>query len=167
MVLSSIRRRLILVVMVVLSLALALPLAAFIPILVHARAATQETLTVPFANGPNGATTANSYTGTVAINVSGTGQASAAAYSDAFYVYTDNAGNPITPEHHPDFSLCINDQPVDNYMVIPPYHSNHTYQLALSVSDSPRFTFGVCDTYTADNTGSFGITVRTVGEMHF
>ena len=56
---------------------------------------------MPFVNGQNGATTINSYIGSVSLNVSGFGQAAATAYSDAFYVFTNNSGNPIPPEHHP------------------------------------------------------------------
>jgi hypothetical protein len=126
-----------------------------------AEAAGSETLTAPFSNGPNGATTANTYTGSVSISVSGSGQASATAYSDAFYVFTDNAGNPITPEHHPDFGLCINSQSVDQYVApIPAYSSTHIYNFTITASGPEHLTFGVCDTYTVDNTGSFTITVK-------
>jgi hypothetical protein len=124
-------------------------------------AATKETLTAPFVNGPNGATTTDSYIGSVSIRVAGHGQAAETAYSDAFYVFTDGSGNPITPEHHRDFGLCINDEPVENYLeTIPSYRSNHTYQFTISLeSSSQQITFGVCDTFTVDNSGSFNITV--------
>ncbi len=107
----------------------------------HAQAANAETLTAPFANGPTGATTTNSYAG----SVQGT------------------CGNPITP-YHDGFGLCINNQAVDNYVTaIPPYSSSHTYQFTISVGSSPQqLTFGVCDLYTSDNSGSFTITVKTI-----
>jgi hypothetical protein len=148
-------------------LALTLSIAAFIPKGARVHAASAETLAVPFANGPNGATTTNSYSGSVTINVSGTGQASGTQCSDAFYIYTDfsnvqgTCGTPITPVHIAAFGLCINGQPVDTYVpTIPPYSSSHTYQFTISVGSSPQtITFGVCDTFTSDNTGSFTITV--------
>jgi uncharacterized repeat protein (TIGR01451 family) len=128
-------------------------------------AAAQETVTAPFVNGPNGATTTNTYSGSVSIKVSGFGQAAESKYSDAFYIFTDNSGNPITPEHHFDFGLCINNQPVENYLAtIPPFRTDHTYQFAISIGSSPQqITFGVCDTFTADNSGSFTITL-TAGQ---
>lgn len=144
----------------VLLLALVLSNAAHIP--VGARAANDETLTALFVNGPNGATTTNSYTGNVTINVSGTGQAAGTAYSDAFYIFTDASGNPITPIHPADFhfSLCINDQSVNIYVPqTPPYSSNHSYQFTITVKGPQHLTFGICDTFTSDNTGSFTITV--------
>lgn len=158
-----VKQRLIVTTSFVLVMVLLFFTVAISPPISHALAATEETLTVPFANGPDGATTTNSYASTVTINVSGTGQASATAYSDAFYIFTDNDGNPITPVHNAAFGLCINNQAVDNYVAaIPAYSSDHTYQFTISVgSSSQQITFGVCDQYTVDNTGSFTITVTS------
>lgn len=160
MALSPLRRRLTLGIMLAVSLSLALSTVVFIPTGAHVRATTQETVTAPFVNGPNGVTTVNSYAGNIAITVSGIGQAAGPRYSDAFYVFTDDAGNLIPPEHHWDFGLCINKQPAENYVAVPPYNSNHIYQFTISLSGSPQpITFGVCDQYTADNSGSYSITV--------
>jgi|SRR5450755_1805773 len=156
-----------LIVAFVMATVLVSAIVVLIPTGAHAHAATQETLTVPFVNGINGTTTINSYTGFVTISVSGYGQASATQCSDAFYIYTDNSnvqgtcGNPITP-YHDGFGLCINNQAVDNYVTaIPPYSSSHTYQFTISVGSSPQqLTFGVCDLYTSDNSGSFTIVVK-------
>ncbi len=149
------------------ALLLTLTLSIIATARVHALAATQEILSVPFVNGPNGKTTANSYTGNVAIYVSGTGQAAGAAFSDAFYIFTDGSGNPITPVHNPAFGLCINGQPVDNFLpVIPPFSgsSDHPYQFTITAPGG-QLTFGVCDTFTVDNTGSFTITVVSQSQL--
>jgi len=123
-----------------------------------------ERLTAPFINGPNGATTARSYTGNVTITVSNYGRSGPTqANADAFYIFTDDSGNPITPVHPADyhFSLCINNQSVNTFVPqTPPYRSDHTYQFTISVGSNPQqLTFGICDTYTVDNSGSFFITV--------
>jgi len=123
-----------------------------------------ETLTAPFVNGPNGATTTRSYTGNVTITVSGYGSSGGSQVGDAFYIFTDNSGNPSTPVHPADFhfSLCINNQSVNTFVPqTPPYRSDHTYQFTISVGNSlQQLTFGICDTYTVDNSGSFSITVK-------
>ena len=159
---SSFKKRLAVAVTVALSLMFVLSIIPFPLIEAHVLAASNtDIINVPFANGPNGATTANTYTGNVTITVSGHGHASQSAESDAFYIYTDNSGNPITPEHHFDFGLCINQKPVENYVAVSPYRDDHTYQFTISAGDSPqKLTFGVCDTYTVDNTGAFTITVK-------
>ena len=159
---SLFKKRLVVTGIFVLAVALMLQIA-FTHIGAHILAAPNtETVTAPFANGPNGTTTVKTYTGSVTINVSGTGQAAETKKSDAFYIFTDNSGNPISPEHHFDFSLCINNQPVDHYVAIPLYRSDHTYQFTILVGSSPQhLAFGVCDTYTVDNTGSFTIIVKT------
>lgn len=166
--LSITRRRLTFATIFFLLLTLALSTAVFIPTGIHVQAAT-ETVTAPFSSGPNGVTTNNSYTGPVSINVSGFGQASGTQCSDAFYIYTDFSnvqgacGNPITPVHNSAFGLCINNQPVDNYVAtIPPYNSNHAYRFTISVPNSQKLTFGVCDTFTSDNTGSFTINLTPI-----
>jgi hypothetical protein len=158
---KPLRRWLTLTAMFTLLLTLALLIPAFIPTGARVLAAKEETLTAPFINGPNGATTADNYTGRISISVSGTGQAAGLAFSDAFYLFADGAGNPFPPRHEDDFGLCINNQPVGNYVAIPPYQSDHTYQFSIKFKGKPQtITFGVCDTFTSDNTGSYTITVR-------
>jgi hypothetical protein len=154
-------RRLTLAGIFILSLIFALFIAVFIPTGAHVHAATQETLTIPFVNGQNGATTTNSYIGSVTITISGYGQEAGTKYSDAFYLFTDDAGNPVTPYHLYGFGLWINYQPVENYVTaIPSYSSDHTYQFKISLSGDPQpITFGIGDTYTVDNSGSFSVTV--------
>ena len=84
-----------------------------------------ETLYVPFTRGPAGIKTQQSYSGQVQVTISGVGQAAGSAWSDAFYVYTDPAGNPSAPWHSTAFynsTLWINDGPAD-WLVwpTPPY----------------------------------------------
>ena len=79
------------------ALLLPLLLLAFPPSEAHAVVAPEERLTAPFVRGQDGVTTANSYTGHVTIDVWNYGQAAGTNYSDAFYIFTDSAGNPIPP----------------------------------------------------------------------
>ena len=161
MLLSTIRRRLTLVALLALSLTLALSFAAFPSAAARVLAEGKETLTAPFVNGQNGATTSKSYAGHVRLRVSGFGQAAGTKDSDAFYIFTDDAGNPVTPYHLADFGLCINHQPVDTYVALPAYRSDHTYRFTIVVHGHPKkLTFGVCDGYTVDNSGRFIITVH-------
>jgi len=120
----------------------------------------KETVTFPLTAGSNGATTKNSYRGTTTITVSGTGQAAAKFYSDAFYMYADDKRQPIAPKHFKDFlSLCINAQPVDHFVPsIPPYNPNHTYTFQMNAPGGPLM-FGICDDGVSDNTGSFTVTI--------
>lgn len=126
---------------------------------------TPGTLIVPYVKGPNGATTPNNYSGQVSININGYGQASQTQYSDAFYIFSDNSGNPITPQHLSDFGLCINNQPVDRYTIVPAYNSSHNYQFNINLSSSGPITFGVCDTAMGDNSGSYFVTVTQQGSV--
>jgi len=124
---------------------------------------TTETVTAPFVNGPSGVTTTNSYSGNVSITISGTGQAAGTQFSDAFYIFTDSVGNPVLPVHSSDyhFGLCINNQPLGNYYSqVPSYDNSHTYQFPITLATSQKLTFGICDTFTSDNSGSFSITVN-------
>lgn len=130
----------------------------------QAASATAETLTVAFTNGTAGVQTTRSYTGTVAVTISGVGQASGTARSDAFYVYTDYSGQPITPVHPIAFynwTLWINGGPADNFVQpIPPYNPDHEYTFTISVSGGP-LTFAVGDTRVGDNTGAYMVSITS------
>ncbi len=125
--------------------------------------ATGETLTVPFTNGTAGVQTSQSYQGIINVTVSGFGQAAGTAFSDAFYIFTDQAGNPITPVPPPgpfNFTLWINGGPADNFVQpIPPFNVNHLYTFQINAPGGP-LTFAVGDTFTSDNTGAFTVTVE-------
>jgi hypothetical protein len=82
--------------------------------------------------------------------------------SDAFYIYTDDAGNPIIPWHPTEFynwTLWINGGPADNFVSpIPPYSPEHVYTFEMLAPGGP-LTFAVGDTYTIDNTGAYTVSV--------
>ncbi len=129
-------------------------------------AADGETVSVPFVNGESGATTFNEYSGPVTLVVTGVGQAAGTRMSDAFYLYTDEQGNPTPPEHSSsgyNFTLFINDQPADALIqgAIPAYRSDHIYQFTINAPGGV-LTFGVGDTNTGDNTGAYTIIVKSV-----
>lgn len=117
-----------------------------------------EVLVVPFSLGDQGVETVNEYVGRIGVVVAGVGQASGAAMSDAFYIYTDGEGNPIEPWHPTEFynwTLWINGGPADAYMYrIPRYRPDHVYAFII---DAPggRLRFAVGDGGTEDNTGQY------------
>ena len=128
-----------------------------------------EELTVPFKNGTNGVATKNAYQGQTCfpISVSGIGQASGTAYSDAFYVYTDYSGKSLqTPIHYYNkpfnWTLWINGGSAEKIIKgnqVPPYNSNHVYTFTICLP-APGFqviNFSVGDTYTPDNSGNYTI----------
>jgi len=115
-----------------------------------------ESLKVPFTS--SGVTTANAYSGTVLISVSGTGQASQQQLSDAFYEFTNNSGTPTTPYRPKCWVLNINGQSTDNFVSLPAYNPNHTYTFQITAPGGP-LTFNVCDGNRTDNTGDYYITV--------
>jgi hypothetical protein len=117
-----------------------------------------ETLTVDFANA-NGTQTNYSYSGTVTITVSGTGQAASTAYSDAFYVYTDSAGNPLNPPKHENcWVMYINGVSTDHFVSTPSYSSAHSYTFTMPAPGG-TLNFSVCDGNHSDNMGGFIVTV--------
>ena len=122
-------------------------------------AAKEAPLTVLLTSGSSVTHTTKSYTGPITITVSGTGQAAGKKYSDAFYVYTDEQGNPVEPTRVPAFALlCINGQPTDQFVqTIPAYNASHRYTFSFQALGGP-LSFGSCDPDTTDNTGSFTIT---------
>jgi len=122
---------------------------------------TSETLTVPFRLGAAGVQTTNSYGGRTQVKVRGTGQASGAEWSDAFYIFTNAQGDPVEP-YHPDFwfTLWINGVPVDAFVDrIPPYNPSHVYVFQISAPEGP-LTFAVGDLGIDDNAGEYQIVVR-------
>jgi hypothetical protein len=121
-----------------------------------------ESLVVPFAGGIQAVTTGNEYSGSVTLTVTGIGQASGTAYTDAFYLLTDSAGNPVPPTIPNGWTLAINGNLAKELIPgqqVPAYQSNHSYTFQI---DAPggRLTFGVHDTYTLDNTGSYSVIIN-------
>jgi serine/threonine protein kinase len=118
-----------------------------------------ETVVVPLASGPRAVTSSKAYSGLINIVVSGTGQAAGTQFSDAFYLLT----NTISPPPANEFGLFINGQIASNlfspHQQIPDFSpSRHTYSFQINAPGG-RLTFGVGDTFTSDNTGSFTITI--------
>jgi hypothetical protein len=126
---------------------------------------TSEELTVPFVLGLDGLPTINSYSGRTQVKITGIGQAGGAAWSDAFYIFTDGEGNPVQPWHPTDwqpfgFTLCINSGPVDNFVdQIPRYNPHHVYVFNINAPGG-LLRFGVGDWGIGDNTGEYQIVVR-------
>ena len=123
---------------------------------------TTETVYAYFTGGSYSVQTANSYSGTVQISVSGVGQAyDVSCYSDAFYVYTDQSGNAITPFHDstsPNWVMTINGEHTDYFVSLPAYNSSHTYTFTMTAPGG-MLSFGVDDNVTSDDTGSYTVTV--------
>lgn len=119
-----------------------------------------ETLTVPFTGGPYAATTQLAYSGSVSVMVSGVGQAAGTQWSDAFYIYSP--GTPTHPTEPLNWVLAINGQHAENFIgSVPPYDSSHVYTFQLNAPGG-QLTFGVGDTMTSDNTGSYTVTLGHV-----
>jgi hypothetical protein len=120
-----------------------------------------EHLTVPFTGSYNATYTQYSYKGKVFVIVSGTGQSAGTQYTDAFYLFADDDGRSINPEHPTDWILTINGD-LANYLIpngeIPPYRSEHIYNFEIIVPDG-NLSFGVSDGFASDNTGSYAITL--------
>jgi len=134
-------------------------------------AADGETVSVPFVNGESGAITFNEYSGPVTLVVIGVGQAAGTRKSDAFYLYTDDQGNPTPPEHSSsgyNFTLFINDQPADALIrgAIPTYRSDHIYRFTIDARGEV-LTFGVGDANTGDNTGAYQVTLLPQGQSQW
>ncbi|GAC1620607.1 MAG: hypothetical protein NVS4B11_12920 [Ktedonobacteraceae bacterium] len=121
-----------------------------------------ETVTANFKGGYTAVQTTNSYSGTVTIAVSGVGQAyNVSCYSDAFYVYTDQQGNAVTPFHRtstPNWVMMINDKHTDAFVSLPTYNANHTYTFTITAPGGP-LSFGVDDNVTSDDSGAYTVTV--------
>lgn len=118
-----------------------------------------ETVIIPFTGGTYAAQTLNSYSGTIIVTVSGTGQAAGTQYSDAFYFFTDTEGKQIDPKYPAGWVLRINGQLASDMIPgqqVPSYNSDHVYTFNVNAPDG-KLTFGVSDVTTSDNTGSYTI----------
>ena len=120
---------------------------------------THETLTANFSGGRQAVFTTNSYSGNVDLIVSGYGQAEGKNWTDAFYMFKDKAGNPLTPSHPNGGIFTINKLIVDKFIDPPPaYNASHVYQF-LVVTTSGNMSFGVMDQNLTDNKGSYTVSV--------
>lgn len=145
-----------------------------------------ETVTAAFTT-PDAGITTNSYSGTVLVTVSGVGQSYSSAYNDAFYVYQDTSGNPITPSNpyynptNPNglryYQLAYSANPLsgndynnaaDLSVVggLPAYSPSHSYTFFLNtgLTAPGKLHFGVIDGDYGDNTGAYTITLGSAPE---
>jgi len=122
-----------------------------------------EVLTVDFNQvGPT--YTEYLYSGEVTLVLEGTGQAAGTASSDAFYLYTDDAGNPLPVPQTEMFDLEIDGQRAIYTLGLladpPPFNPNHLYAVRYDVGPvARRIAFRVSDLTTNDNAGAFRITI--------
>jgi hypothetical protein len=89
------------------------------------------------------------------------GQASGSNYGDAFYLFADGSGNPISPPQHYtsqyNWVLAINGQHAEAFTLgqqVPAYRADHRYSFQIQ-APSGALSFGVSDGYGPDNTGSY------------
>mgnify|MGYP000356640810 CR=1 FL=1 len=129
-----------------------------------------EAITVPFElvvvpfNKIEPTLTQNTYSGTVTLNISGTGQAGNTDWSDAFYLYAHEDYVAYDPPLLQYFALEIDGQRAIETLGLlenpPPYSSDHTYTVTYNVGTEPRrITFRISDSTVGDNTGEFRIEI--------
>ena len=130
-------------------------------LLLPALAAAQETVVVPFTTASNGTTggvlTADTYSGPVTIDVSGTGWARSTDLNDAFWVFT---GGPLLYNLNWYHLRIGTGHPTDQMGgTPPPYDAGHTYSFTWNVATPQQLRFWVSDGNFTDNGGSYTITV--------
>lgn len=119
-----------------------------------------EVVTAPFTGGLNGGVSSSTYKGLDTVTVTGVGQASGTSYSDAFYIFTDGNGNPVTPQHYAsqyNWVLAINGQHAESFIPgqqVPAYRPDHRYTFRINAPGGP-LTLGVSDGYGPDNSGRY------------
>ncbi len=125
----------------------------------------QEVVQVPFTAAQGGATL-QSYSGFITISVHGSGQAAGAVQNDAFYIFTDGAGSPVTPVASTAGTLKINGQPPASWLSeIPPYNAQHYYSFRYFAGNVPApLQFATGDLFTGDNSGAFVLRVDRASE---
>jgi hypothetical protein len=128
-------------------------------------ASSGEVLTIPF-NRYESTLTTQKYSGTITLTISGTGQAGGNSYSDAFYLYTEENGQPRTPPMTEAFDLEIDGQRAIIALGLrqnpPPYSTSHVYQVTYNVGSTPRqIAFRISDLIVTDNRGSFTVKISS------
>jgi hypothetical protein len=142
-----------------------------------------ETLGATFTAADGGSST-GAYSGFVLLTVSGFGQSLGTQLNDAFYLYTDGAGNPIAPFHDASY-YQVNFAstplvPLDptrnatNFIVfdvdagtevapgyVPTYRGDHTYAFIVNTAlvNPSTLHFGTSNGVFFDNTGSYSIEI--------
>lgn len=143
--------------------------AAALLSLMLASPASAEIVSATFLQA-DGGVTVGTYSGTVHITISGTGQSAGTAFNDAFYVYS-----PGAPLHFSDYyqltfgtsTLLPFTPSQDAYLAIiggvPAYNASHTYSFDLNTGAAvpTKLHFGVSDGNFTDNSGSYSISVTS------
>ncbi|MBI3966183.1 MAG: hypothetical protein HY329_11160, partial [Chloroflexi bacterium] len=126
-----------------------------------------ETLTYLF--GEHHIQTTCSYTGTITVDLTGSGTVFGSGHSDAFYRYEDLNGNRITPLHPTadnSYVMWVNNEstPVSTYIdPIPGYDEGHSYSVTLTAPGG-TLLFGMQDPWCCmGNTGTLTITINGGG----
>jgi hypothetical protein len=123
-----------------------------------------EKLTAAFADPP--VATKSSFSGEVTLVVSGQGREIRERHNDALYIFTDEAGNRVTPVVAD--GLCVNGTQVRDLTAERPVYTaqgEHLYSLVIDLGHNRHaLEFGTCDTFRSDNSGEFKIRVSAAGE---
>ena len=180
-------RREIVAVAVVLAAVLAMGSSAYATIIIagntYVDSGLTESIYIPFST-PDAAISTQTYSDYVRIKVTGTGQSDGTCWNDAFWVYTDPSGAPVTTpgngsggyQLNCDTTTLLPSIPftqnaaqriyydVDNGLepsgqpYYPPYQASHEYNFVLNVGSIPsKLHFGVCDGIFGDNSGAYNI----------
>lgn len=120
--------------------------------------ADSETIVVPFTS-LSGVLTALYYSGPISVTVMRYGQMFGTDYTDAFWTFTSNGSPLATPVRSPGDGVTINGKPIDSWLPsTPAYRSDHTYNFTINAPGG-RLRFGISDTYVADNSGQYTVTL--------
>ena len=118
-----------------------------------------EFIVAPFKQGRTAGKSVYTYSGELEFIIMGVGQASASAYTDAFFEYKDRYGNPIPNPTIVGWDLCINSERHTGFInPAPLYDPSHMYHLTIQVPEG-KVTFGNCDQGLWDNTGDYIINI--------
>ncbi|MBI5391218.1 putative metal-binding motif-containing protein [Candidatus Woesearchaeota archaeon] len=117
-----------------------------------------EVFTLPFASAKY---SQRNYSGSVILQVNGTGQCAGTNYNDALYIYADRSGNPVTPFILDPFLLYVNNMSITTYLTsTPQYAETHSYKFTVDVDQTSKKVFlMVGDRYKADNIGYYRVTL--------
>lgn len=119
-----------------------------------------ETVIVPL-NRVISTLTRHDFRGKVRLIIAGNGQVEGTAFSDAFYRYTDDQGQPLDSPELTPFSLEIDGHPALDLAHTPlDYQADHIYTMIYDAgSDTHAISFALSDPDARDNTGQFTIDV--------
>jgi hypothetical protein len=132
----------------------------------------------------DGGVSTGTYNGLVKVKVSGFGEALATSYNDAFYLFTDNAHDPITPYNDGSYyQMAFNTSELFGYQpardakhfvrydvdsgievtptYVPSYRSDHVYTIVLDTQTATlsNLHFGVSNGIFSDNSGGYDIEI--------